>query len=140
MKSPAPTRSRAAAWAAAWAFLLAISAGDALARRHALLVGNNSGGEGVDSLRFAQTDARSFQDVLTRLAGFAAEDVQLLTDCDSAGLDGALKAMRTRASADDLFLRKRPQPAHIGNADPPSRLDLNGCVVADHEIDFVVGG
>ena len=102
--------------AAAWALALAVMAGDASARRHALLVGNNFGGNEVDSLRFAHADARRFQDVLTRLAGFDAADVQLLTDCDSATLDRALQAMKkklarpsaARPSAavggDDLFL------------------------------------
>ncbi|HKP96884.1 MAG TPA: caspase family protein, partial [Fibrobacteria bacterium] len=61
--------------AAAWALALAMLAGDASARRHALLVGNNFGGAGVDSLRYARSDARRFHDVLTRLAGFAEEDV-----------------------------------------------------------------
>ena len=100
MNAPAPLRSRAAAWLLAFVF----ATGAAEARRHALLVGDNYGGTGVDSLRYAQLDARRFQDVLTRLAGFDAADVQLLTDCDSLGLDNALKGMRARASADDLFL------------------------------------
>ncbi len=104
MKPPAPKWSRSAAWALAWAFPLFLFCGEAHARRHALLVGNNFGGEGVDSLRFAQNDARRFQDVLTHLAGFDPADVQLLTDCDSAALDGALKSMRGRAAADDMFL------------------------------------
>ncbi|MDB5105979.1 MAG: peptidase caspase catalytic subunit p20 [Fibrobacteres bacterium] len=82
--------------AAVWALALAVLAGDAAARRHALLVGNNYGGADVDSLRFAQTDARRFQDVLTRLAGFDAADVQVLMDCDSAGLDRALQAMKKK--------------------------------------------
>jgi hypothetical protein len=82
--------------AAAWALALAVLAGDAAARRHALLVGNNYGGSGVDSLRFAQADARRFQEVLTRLAGFDPADVQVLNDCDSAGLDKALASMRVK--------------------------------------------
>ncbi|MDB5051063.1 MAG: peptidase caspase catalytic subunit p20 [Fibrobacteres bacterium] len=97
--------------AAAWALALAVLAGDASARRHALLVGNNFGGEGVDSLRFAQSDARRFHDVLTRLAGFEEADVQVLMDCDSAGLDRALQAMRKKLTtatsapgSEDLFL------------------------------------
>ncbi|GEM_PF-2704444 len=82
--------------AAAWALALAVFAGDASARRHALLVGNNYGGAEVDSLRFAQTDALRFQEVLTHLAGFDPADVQLLTDCDSATLDNALKGMKKK--------------------------------------------
>jgi uncharacterized caspase-like protein len=85
--------------AAAWALALAVLAGDASARRHALLVGNNYGGEGVDSLRYARSDARRFHDVLTRLAGFDEGDVQVLMDCDSAGLDRALKAMRKKLAS-----------------------------------------
>ncbi len=75
------------------------------ARRVALLVGDNYGGPGVDSLRFAETDARHFSDVLTRLAGFDSADVALLTDCDSACLDQGLAGMRSKLTGpDDLFL------------------------------------
>jgi hypothetical protein len=96
----------------AWALALAISAGPASARRHALLVGDNFGGAGVDSLRFSETDARRFADVLTRLAGFDSADVEILTGCDSAGLEKGLQSMRGKladskpsgSGSEDLFL------------------------------------
>lgn len=88
----------------AFALALIFATVPAVARRHALLVGNNYGGAGVDSLRFARTDATRFQDVLTRLAAFAPGDVQLLTEPDSAGLDRALQSMREKSTPGDLFL------------------------------------
>jgi hypothetical protein len=80
----------------AWAMALAVCAGNASAGRYALLVGNNYGGDGVDSLRYARSDAARFHDVLTRLAGFEEANVRVLLDCDSAALDGALQAMRRK--------------------------------------------
>ena len=82
--------------------------GAAPARRHALIVGNNLGGADLDSLRFAENDARRMADVLTTLAGFAPGDVQVLAPCDSASLERALKAMKDRLStpgeAEGMFL------------------------------------
>jgi hypothetical protein len=88
-------------------FLLA--AGPAQARRFAIVAGNNQGGSDLDSLRFAESDARRMSEVLTGLAGFAASDVQLITPCDSAGLEKALQGMRARfaepgAGLDGMFL------------------------------------
>lgn len=79
------------------------------ARRHAIVVGNNMGGPDLDSLRFAEKDARRMSEVLTGLAGFAPADVQLLTNCDSARLDQALKDMKKKLSEpgeslDGMFL------------------------------------
>jgi hypothetical protein len=102
--------------AAAWALALAVLAGDATARRHALLVGNNYGGTEVDSLRFAHADARRFQEVLTRLAGFDAADVQLLTDCDSATLDRALKGMKQKLARAPGAAAKTPSAAAAAGA------------------------
>jgi hypothetical protein len=90
-------------------FLLLVAAGAADARRLAILVGNNLGGPDLDSLRFAEADARRMQDVLTRLAGFDPADVKLITACDSATLDKALREMRERfsgpgAGLDGMFL------------------------------------
>jgi len=81
------------------AVLALLLPGEAPARRHALVVGNNLGGADLDSLRFAEKDARRMADVLTSLAGFAPGDVQVLAPCDSAGLERALRAMKERLSA-----------------------------------------
>ncbi len=114
-------RFRPRALAAMASVALALCAGPASARRHALLVGDNYGGAGVDSLRFSETDARRFADVLTHLAGFDPADVEILINCDSAGLEKGLLDMRTKlgapvsgsaaaagsasgAGSDDLFL------------------------------------
>lgn len=84
---------------AAVALAMALGAGPVSARRHALLVGNNYGGNGVDSLRFSETDARRFADVLTHLAGFDPADVEILINCDSAGLEKSLLETRKKLGA-----------------------------------------
>jgi hypothetical protein len=95
-----------------WAFALGLAVLPVSARRYALLVGNNYGGMGVDSLRFSETDARRFAEVIMRLGGFDVADVQILINCDSAGLDRSLQGMRKRLTGnssiakdgEDLFL------------------------------------
>ncbi len=90
------------------ALALVICVGPAWTRRYALLVGNNFGGAGEDSLRYSETDTRRFSEVLTRLAGFAKEDVRILINCDSAGLEKSLADMRINrrgaSDGEDLFL------------------------------------
>jgi Caspase domain len=76
--------------------ILALLAWPISARRHALLIGNNFGGVGVDSLRYSESDVRRFAEVLTRIAGFSSEDIQVLVNCDSLGLENGLKNMRKR--------------------------------------------
>ena len=78
------------------------------ARRHALLVGNNFGGAGLDTLHYAESDAKRFSGVLQEISGFENGDVQLITPCDSLGLETALEEMRKTlakpGAIDDLFL------------------------------------
>ncbi|MCY1040649.1 caspase family protein [Corallococcus sp. bb12-1] len=58
-------------------------------RRLALLVGVNDGGPERVKLRYADTDARAFSQVLSELGGVLPQDRVLLTDVDRAGvLDG----------------------------------------------------
>ena len=96
-----------------WMGILAICVGPISARRYALLVGNNFGGPGLDSLHFSESDARRFADVLTRVAGFDPIDMKILVNCDSAGLEKGLLDMRKRLAmpksisapdGEDMFL------------------------------------
>ena len=53
------------------------------------------------------------------------------------GLDGIFG--HQEQPANDLLLRQRLQPSQVGHADPPRRLRLDRGVIADHEIDFMIG-
>jgi hypothetical protein len=71
--------------------------------RYALLVGSNQGGGSLQDLRFAESDARHFQEVLIALGDFTPDRVVTLCHPDSAALARALArmddAMRADASA-----------------------------------------
>ncbi|WP_375769691.1 caspase family protein [Archangium gephyra] len=68
-------------------------------RRLALLVGVNDGGAGRVRLRYAVSDARSFDKVLGELGGVAAADRRVLVDVGRAGLLEALGELRARTEA-----------------------------------------
>jgi hypothetical protein len=68
-------------------------------RRLALLVGVNDGGAERVRLRYAASDARSFDKVLGELGGVAAADRRLVLDVGRAGLLEALGELRARAQA-----------------------------------------
>ncbi|MFE8604420.1 caspase family protein [Archangium violaceum] len=68
-------------------------------RRLALLVGVNDGGPGRVRLRYAVSDARSFDKVLGELGGVAAADRRVLVDVGRAGLLDALGELRARTEA-----------------------------------------
>jgi len=68
-------------------------------RRLALLVGVNDGGPERVRLRYAVSDARSFDKVLGELGGVAAADRRVLVDVGRAGLLEALGALRARTEA-----------------------------------------
>jgi hypothetical protein len=68
-------------------------------RRLALLVGVNDGGPGRVRLRYAVSDARSFDKVLGELGGVAAVDRRVLVDVGRAGLLEALGELRARTEA-----------------------------------------
>ncbi|WP_414639326.1 caspase family protein [Archangium sp.] len=68
-------------------------------RRLALLVGVNDGGPGRVRLRYAVSDARSFDRVLGELGGVAAADRRLLVETGRAGLLEALGELRSRTEA-----------------------------------------
>ena len=68
-------------------------------RRLALLVGVNDGGAERVRLRYAASDARSFDKVLGELGGVAPADRRLVLDVGRAGLLEALGELRARAQA-----------------------------------------
>ncbi|MFY0562871.1 caspase family protein [Archangium lansingense] len=68
-------------------------------RRLALLVGVNDGGPERVRLRYAVSDARSFDKVLGELGGVAPGDRRVLVDVGRAGLLEALGELRARTEA-----------------------------------------
>ena len=74
--------------------------------RHALVVGANDGGQGLEPLRYAEDDARRVVDVLTELGGFESEQLTMLRSPDRRGLESALARHAALAAAhpQDLFL------------------------------------
>jgi hypothetical protein len=79
----------------------------AFAARHALIVGCNNGGQGVEPLHWAESDADRFASILCRLGGFEPSAVVILKGPDSASLEGQLRKINSRSSKsaeEDLFL------------------------------------
>ncbi|CAM4324582.1 caspase family protein [Corallococcus soli] len=68
-------------------------------RRLALLVGVNDGGPERVKLRYADTDARAFSQVLSELGGVLPQDRVLLTDVDRAGVLAGFERMGRMAEA-----------------------------------------
>ena len=85
---------------------LAAPAADAGVLRHALIVGANDGGPGLERLRYAEDDAGRIVDVLTELGGFDPGGVTVLASPDRDQLEAALRrhADLARANPQDLFL------------------------------------
>ncbi|TSC24039.1 caspase family protein [Corallococcus sp. Z5C101001] len=63
-------------------------------RRLALLVGVNDGGPERVKLRYADTDAKAFSQVLSELGGVLPQDRVLLTDVDRAGVLAGFDRLR----------------------------------------------
>ncbi len=74
--------------------------------RHALIVGANDGGEGLEPLRYAEADAGRVHAVLAELGGFDADRITVLASPDRDELEAALRrhASLARGSDQDLFL------------------------------------
>lgn len=79
-----------------WASLCAAD-GAGPARRFALFVGQNDGGEGTQALHYAQDDARRLHDVFVRLGGVRGEDALLLLGESAEAVDTALGELERRA-------------------------------------------
>lgn len=74
--------------------------------RHALVVGANVGGSGLEPLRYAEEDARRFSEVLVELGEFEPVYITVLYSPTAAELDAALRAHADVASGfdEDVFL------------------------------------
>ena len=84
-------------------FLTLLVASTALAesptRRFAIVVGNDSGGEGTRDLLYARDDARKLYDILMRLGGVKKEDAFLLLDDTAGSLLESMADVEKRATA-----------------------------------------
>lgn len=65
-------------------------------RRYALVVGANDGGADRVTLRYAQSDAQAFLDVLTDLGGVAPRDAVVLREPDERALDEAFEDLANK--------------------------------------------
>jgi hypothetical protein len=79
------------------------------AERYALLIGSNYGGNDVEQLQWAETDAGRFASLLTTLGGFDSSATVTLLHPDSAALDkelgrAAAQVRRSRTPENDIFL------------------------------------
>lgn len=74
--------------------------------RHALLVGNNAPVAGLQTLRWAESDADRLAEVLVEMGGFDRQQVTVLRSPDGPALQAALEAHRRLAAqeGEDLFL------------------------------------
>lgn len=96
--------------------LVFLSTSSALAeRRYAVLIGSNDGLADDVSLRFAERDAQRLAETLTRVGGFASEDVAVVTGQSRDGVRRALVGMNDR-------LRQHAEPglllvSYSGHAD-----------------------
>lgn len=74
--------------------------------RHALIVGANEGGRGLDPLRYAELDAQRVAEVLTELGGFDPAHIDVLYAPTAGELKAALHAHSAVSGSfdDDLFL------------------------------------
>lgn len=75
------------------------SAHAADARRLALLIANNEGGGGTDTLRYARHDAEKLGAVLTELGGYREADLYYLFDADADRARAALAEVEQRVRA-----------------------------------------
>ena len=88
------------------AIVLLTSSATAQTRRFAVISSHHIGGPAAETLRYAARDARKMAEVLVELGGFAAEDVRLLVEPDSAAVMAALDDVEARlAVARDAGLR-----------------------------------
>lgn len=68
-------------------------------RRFAVIVGNDTGGDGTRDLMYARDDAKKLHDILTRLGGVKKDDAFLLLDDSSETLLKSLSEVERRAAA-----------------------------------------
>lgn len=72
---------------------------DGPSRRFAIVVGNDSGGDGTRDLAYALEDAKKIHDILLRLGGVRAEDAALVLDGTADDVSAALADVEGRSAA-----------------------------------------
>jgi hypothetical protein len=72
---------------------------DGATRRFAIVVGNDSGGEGTRDLLYARDDAKKLYDILLRLGGVQRDDAFLLLDDSAGSLLESMAEVEHRAAA-----------------------------------------
>jgi hypothetical protein len=98
--------------------VLLLSSAASAQERLALVVGQNDGGEGRATLRFAERDAERFADVLIRLGGVAPEGLALVLGPDLESFDRSLSDLAQRAqAAQDAGRRVEVVVYYSGHAD-----------------------
>lgn len=118
------------------AVLLAIPASAQVGRRWALVVGENHGTAGEETLRYAEDDAQRMRDVLVQVGGVDAKDVRLLRGTNATQLREATRQLQAELVAqpglhDRLFVYVS---GHAGDG----VLHLDGSELALSElVDFV---
>jgi hypothetical protein len=70
------------------------------ANAYAIVVGSNPGGEGQQTLHYAEADANTFADLLTDIGGYASNDITLLEHPTSAQLIDALETVARKVGED----------------------------------------
>jgi hypothetical protein len=80
-------------------FTLAADRAWGQSNRFALILGNNTGSDANQELKFAETDARRFHKVLTEFGGFHKDQAKLLLGADADQVWQAIYALEKKISA-----------------------------------------
>jgi len=75
-------------------------ADDALPRRYAIVLGENDGGAGQGTLKFAEDDARKMRDLRVDLGDYRKADVTLAARASGAAVERALADVAAEVAAD----------------------------------------
>ena len=85
--------------------------------RYALVAGTNDGGPSRSTLRYAQTDAKAFGQLLNELGGVQRENAQLLLGAGKAALLDGLSALRARVQGQEPGTRAQLVFYYSGHSD-----------------------
>ncbi len=97
------------------------------AKRMAVVIGANNGGEGREKLKYAHSDARSFADVLLELGGVDKSDVHLILEPSPASLREELdKTKKLLAGHKGKYRRTEIILYYSGHADETGLLLKKG--------------
>lgn len=97
-------------------------------RRHALVVGHNTGLRGDEALRFAESDARRMGQVLTELSDVAPRDLRVLLGPSATEFKTALAQLAPAVGPDDQLI------VYLSGHASDGRLHLGGTVLLMSEL------